>query len=150
MARRRTSQGFLRKHSLSLILFAIVVSLFVAYRHSDPDTHHGAFFGNALADWLGTLVFIIATKYFFEVGSKESRQPNPAMYARAGRFLVKHSLTIVLALTGAIWAFIYSQSEVDSKAGTVVGNIVSEWTQILGLVIITKYAGEIRSKESDS
>jgi len=150
MARRRRSQGFFRKHSLSLILLAVVVSLFVAYRHSDPDTHHGAFFGNALADWLGTLVLVVATKYFFEVGSKESRQPNPAIHARAGRFLVKHSLTIVLALTGAIWAFIYSRSEVNGKAGTVLGNILSEWTQILGLVVITKYARETRSKESDS
>jgi len=33
-------------------------------------------------------------------------------------------------------------------AGQVVGNIVSEWTQILGIVLITKYTREIGSKES--
>jgi hypothetical protein len=30
----------------------------------------------------------------------------------------------------------------------VIGNIVSEWTQVLGLVLITKYAREQGSKES--
>jgi len=38
-------------------------------------------------------------------------------------------------------------ADVDIKYGTVVGNIVSQSTQILGLVLITKYAWEIRSKE---
>jgi hypothetical protein len=36
---------------------------------------------------------------------------------------------------------------VDSKAGQVLGNIVSDWTQVLGLVVLTKYAREIGSKE---
>jgi hypothetical protein len=31
--------------------------------------------------------------------------------------------------------------------GQVIGNIVSGWTQLLGLVIITKYTREIGSKE---
>ena len=62
-------------------------------------------------------------------------------------FLICHSLTIVLAATGVIWAVVYARSDVDSKAGQVIGNIVSEWTQILGLVLITKYAREIGSKE---
>ena len=41
----------------------------------------------------------------------------------------------------------YSRSDVDSKAGQVIGNIVSNWTQVLGLVVITKYARERGSKE---
>jgi hypothetical protein len=31
----------------------------------------------------------------------------------------------------------------------VIGNIVSDWTQVLGLVIITKYARERGSKEAN-
>jgi hypothetical protein len=42
---------------------------------------------------------------------------------------------------------VYARSDVDSKSGAVIGNIVSEWTQILGLVVITKYAREQKSKE---
>ena len=36
----------------------------------------------------------------------------------------------------------------ESKWGQVVGNIVSEWTQVLGLVLMTKRLIESRSKES--
>ena len=39
--------------------------------------------------------------------------------------------------------------EPDSKWGQVVGNIVSEWTQILALVILTKRLIETHSKESE-
>jgi hypothetical protein len=35
----------------------------------------------------------------------------------------------------------------DSKWGQVVGNIVSEWTQVLGLVLMTKRLIEVGSKE---
>ena len=38
--------------------------------------------------------------------------------------------------------------DANGKTGQVVGNIVSEWTQVLGLVVMTKYLGETRSKES--
>lgn len=41
----------------------------------------------------------------------------------------------------------HERSDVDSKAGQVLGNIVSDWTQVLGLVVLTKYAREIGSKE---
>ena len=36
----------------------------------------------------------------------------------------------------------------ESKWGQVVGNIVSEWTQVLGLVLLTKRLIERHSKES--
>jgi hypothetical protein len=146
MSHARAPRGFLREHSLSLVVAAILLFLFVMYRRSDPSTPVGSFFVNAIADWLGTLVFIVATKYFFEAGSAESRQPRH-LYGELGRVLARHSLTIVLALTGLVWVAIYARSDVNSKAGQVIGNIVSEWTQILGLVIITKYAREIGSKE---
>jgi hypothetical protein len=154
MARpRRTSRPgssstrFLREHSLSLVLATILAVLVVSYRLSDPSTHLGAFYGNAIADWLGVFVFVIATKYFFEVGSGESKRPAPHLHVRIGRFLVKHSLTLVLTATGLAWVAAYARSDVDSKAGQVVGNIVSDWTQLLGLVVITKYTRERGSKE---
>ena len=34
----------------------------------------------------------------------------------------------------------------NSKWGQVVGNLVSEWTQILGLVLMTKRLMEVGSK----
>jgi hypothetical protein len=145
--RRVSAAGFLQQHSLSLAVAAIVFVWLWLYRISDPDTHLGAFYGNAVADWLGMLVFIVVTKYFFEIGSKESRHPNPRFHQRVGRFLVMHSLTLVLLLTGLIWVAVYARSDVDGKAGEVIGNVVSEWTQILGLVVITKYARETKSKE---
>ena len=137
----------LREHSLSLTLAVIVVSLFLIYLRADPSTHAGAFFGNAIADWLGVLVFVVASKYFFEAGSGESKRPSKHFHARVGRFLVTHSLTIALAVTGAAWVVVYTRSDVDSKWGQVIGNVVSDWTQVLGLVIITKYAWETGSKE---
>ncbi len=108
--RRSTPRSFLREHSLSLILAALLLFLLVMYGQSDQQTHLGAFFGNAIADWLGVLVFVIATKYFFEIGSGESRKPAPRFHVRLGRFLLEHSLTIVLALTGAAWVVAYARS----------------------------------------
>jgi len=146
-SRRASPAGSLHQHSLSLVVAAILLLWFALYRVSDPATHLGAFYGNAVADWLGMLVFIVATKYFFEIGSRESRRPPPRVHQRVARFLVTHSLTLVLLLTGLIWAAVYARSDVEGKSGEVIGNIVSEWTQILGLVIITKYAREAKSKE---
>jgi hypothetical protein len=38
--------------------------------------------------------------------------------------------------------------DAQGKWGQVVGNIVSEWTQILGLVLLTKRLMETGSKDS--
>lgn len=136
-------------HSLSVILAAVVLLWLFLYVRADPHTHLGAFYGNAIADWLGVLAFVVATKYFFEVGSAESRTPPHRLHARAISFLIAHSLTIVLALTGVAWVVAFSRSEVGSKSGEVIGNIVSDWTQLLGLVVLTKYARESGSKEGN-
>ncbi|HEY7171303.1 MAG TPA: hypothetical protein VH417_10685 [Vicinamibacterales bacterium] len=144
---RSAGTGFFREHSLSLTVAALLLFLIGMYVKSDPKTHLGTFYGNAIADWLGVFVFVIATKYFFEVGSGESRKPAPRIHVRVGRFLVKHSLTLVLAVSGLAWALVYARGDVDSKTGAVIGNIVSDWTQVLGLVLITKYARERGSKE---
>jgi hypothetical protein len=119
----------------------------ILYLRSDPQTHLGAFFGNATADWLGTLVLVIATKYCYEIGSAESRPPHPASRSPLVRFVVDHSLTMVLIVTGVMWAIAYARMDANGKAGQVVGSIVSEWTQVLGLVVMTKYVGEIGSRE---
>jgi hypothetical protein len=57
-------------------------------------------------------------------------------------------LTIFLVLTGAGWIALYASMDSNSRWGQVVGNIVSEWTQILGLLILTKKLIETHSKES--
>lgn len=141
-------RSFFRKHSLVFVLLGVLAGLVTAYVHADKSTHLGTFYGNAIADWLGTLVVVVATKYFFEVGSDVSRRPHPHVHIRLARFVVRHSLTIVLLGTGAAWAVAFARSDVDSKAGEVIGNIVSEWTQILGLVLITKFARESGSKQA--
>jgi len=122
---------------------------FALYLNSDPKSHPGSFFGNALADWTGVVVTIIATKWFFEKGSKESRQPRRR---RPGflEFLHEHSLTIFLIATGIGWVILFSRLSPDSKWGTVVSNIVSEWSQQIGLVVLTKKLIERGSKESRS
>jgi hypothetical protein len=62
--------------------------------------------------------------------------------------LREHSLTLFLLATGIGWAVLYAYSDSESKWGQVVGNIVSEWTQIIGLVLLTKKLVEVGSKES--
>ena len=144
---RKPEPAFLRRHGLSLTVGLIVLTWLGLYLRSDPETHLGAFFGNATADWLGTFVIVVATKYLHEIGSAESRPPHPSSRGPMARFIVDHSLTIVLVATGAIWAAAYARMDVKDKAAEVVGNIVSEWTQILGLVVMTKYLAEKGSKE---
>jgi hypothetical protein len=147
--RQRTkSDGPFRRHSLSLTVAGILVLWLVLYVRGDPKTHLGSFYGNALADWLGTFLIVIATKYFYEIGSAESRPPHPKSRGPFMRTIVDHSLTILLVTTGIAWAVGFARMDPDGKAGQVVGNIVSEWTQILGLVVMTKYLHEIGSKES--
>jgi hypothetical protein len=143
----KNRKGFIQQHGLSFAVAGILLLWLGLYRQSDPETHIGAFYGNATADWLGTLVIVIATKYLYEIGSAESRPPHPSSRGPVARFLIDHSLTIALIVTGTMWSVAYARMDANGKAGQVVGNIVSEWTQILGLVVITKYAGEKGSKE---
>jgi hypothetical protein len=60
----------------------------------------------------------------------------------------EHSLTIVLLVRWIGWIWWYAASDAQSKSGAVVGNIVSEWGQLLPLVWFTKYLYERGSKES--
>ncbi len=136
---------FWRKHSLSFVSGAIVLALIILYRGADPSKHSGSFFGNAIADWTGVLVMVLATKWFYEVGSEESRKyPKGSLPG----FLREHSLSIFLLVTGAIWVYAFLHMDPNGKWGQVVGNIVSEWTQVLGTVLMTKWFIEVGSKES--
>jgi hypothetical protein len=147
--KRPGKRGFLWKHSLSLTSAAVLVLWICLYRVSDPSTHIGSFFGNAIADWTGLLVMVLATKYLYEKGSAESRRPPKDLVGSISERLRDHSLTIFLLLTGVGWVFLYASLDSESKWGQVVGNVVSEWTQILGLVLMTKILIERRSKESN-
>ena len=51
-------------------------------------------------------------------------------------------------ITGIGWTFLFLLMNPESKWGQVVGNIVSEWVQMAGLVFLTKRLIEIGSKES--
>ena len=145
---RRQKTGFLRHHGLSIAAIAILLMWVVLYVYADPRTHRGSFFGNAIADWTGVVVTVIGTKYFYEIGSAESRRPARRFRNRVLEIARDHSLTIFLGLTGMGWLWLYLKMDSEAKWGQVVGNIVSEWTQLLGLVLLTKRLIEDKSKES--
>jgi hypothetical protein len=146
---RTQTAGFLRNHALSMAAGAILLAWIMLYRFGDPKTHWGSFFGNAIADWTGVVVTVIATKYFYEIGSTESKQPPKIFQGRLAEIIRDHSLTIFLVFTGVAWTVVYAKMNSESKWGQVVGNIVSEWTQLLGLVLLTKKLIERKSKESE-
>jgi hypothetical protein len=141
-------KNFLHRHSLSIASILILLLWIVLYSRSSPSTHLGSFFGNAIADWSGVVVTVLATKYMYEMGSAESRRPPRGLLAPLRQRLRDHSLSIFLVLTGIGWIVLYASVSSESKWGQVVGNIVSEWTQIFGLVLLTKRLIEPHSKES--
>lgn len=152
MQREARKKSFLHQHALSLTALGVVIVLIALYSRSDPATHFGSFFGNAIADWSGVCVTIIATKFLYERGSRESKQPkNPGAKSEARSpfldWIREHSLTIFLVITGIAWVVAFSRMNPNSRWGQVVGNLVSEWTQILGLVLLTKRLIEVGSKE---
>ena len=147
-AAHRSKKRFLHRHSLSLTTAAILLLWTVLYIYADPSTHLGSFFGNAIADWSGVLVTVLATKHMYEKGSAESHKPPNEPVNRVLCFLDDHSLTIFLVVTGVAWIVLFKSMDTNSKWGQVVGNIVSEWTQIIGLVLLTKRLLETGSKES--
>ncbi len=145
---KTNKKSFFHHHSLSIVTSVVLIALIVFYSRSNQNTHLGSFFGNAIADWTGLLVTVLATKFFYEVGSAESRKPLHHWLSPVVEFLQDHSLTIFLAITGVGWVWLFARSDPNSKWGQVVGNIVSEWTQIFGTVLLTKRLLELHSKES--
>ncbi len=147
MPRRR--RGFLPHHSLSIAVALILCALVVLYSVSNPQKHVGSFFGNAIADWSGLLVIVLATKHLYETGSAESRKPPHPLLRPIPEAIRNHSLTIFLLITGIGWVLLFRRMDPNARWGQVVGNIVSEWTQIIGTVLLTKKLKEVHSKESN-
>jgi peptidoglycan/LPS O-acetylase OafA/YrhL len=137
-----------RQHSLGIASASILILWICLYTVSSPSTHIGSFFGNAIADWSGVVVMVFATKYLYEKGSAESRRPPRTLFSPVWERLRDHSLSIFLVVTGIGWIALYTSMNSETKWGQVVGNIVSEWTQIFGLVLLTKRLIERHSKES--
>ena len=148
-SKKQAKSTFLREHSLSIVSTAILVVWIVAYCNADPDTHWGAFFGNAVADWSGSVVIIVGTKFLLEEGSAESKRVTRRKQNSVLEFMRCHSLLLFLGVTGVGWMLLYLRMSPTEKWGQVVGNIVSEWLQMAGLVFLTKRLVERGSKESN-
>ncbi|MEY2563007.1 MAG: hypothetical protein QOH88_1200 [Verrucomicrobiota bacterium] len=148
MSRKTKKKHWLHEHSLSIVSVLLLATWIVGYSFKSPDSRLGAFFGNAIADWSGSVVIILGTKFLYEVGSAESRPVKNRKSNPLVDFLYKHSLLIFLAVTGIGWLILYLNMKPDDKWGQVVGNIVSEWLQMAGLVYLTKSLLERGSKES--
>jgi len=119
----------------------------VGYFWLDPKSHLGAFCGNAIADWSGSLMIILGTKFFYEIGSSESKPFHATKANPLILFLWEHSLLIFIAVTGLVWLVLFWRMNPEDKWGQVVGNLLSEWGQMAGLVFLTKRLVEIGSKE---
>jgi len=91
---------------------------------------------------------VLVTKYLYEKGSAESRRPPRNLSSPVRQRLRDHSLTLFLIVTGIGWIALYASMDSEARWGQVAGNIVSEWTQIIGLVLLTKRLVERHSKES--
>ena len=141
-------RGFLYHHSLSIISVVLLALWIILYACANPATHLGSFYGNAIADWSGSVVIILGTKFLLETRSAESRPVRRRLKNHAINFIYRHSLLLFLFVTGLGWAMLFWKMDPQSKWGQVVGNIVSEWLQMAGLVFLTKRLLEKGSKAS--
>lgn len=148
MGKAKPKKHWLHEHSLGVVSVLLLAVWIVAYRLSDPSTHWGSFFGNSIADWSGSVVIILGTKFLYEVGSAESRPLTSRKHNRWLELAYEHSLLIFLAVTGVAWLLLYVRLSPEGKWSQVVGNIVSEWLQMAGLVYLTKSLIERGSKEN--
>jgi hypothetical protein len=148
-SRSKTKREYrgLARHSLSLVAAAILLVWVAGYLWLAPKTHLAAFCGNAIADWSGSLVIIVGTKFLVEKGSAESKSLKGRKRNRFFELVREHSLLLFLAVTGLGWALLFWNMNPQSKWGQVAGNILSEWVQMAGLVFLTKGLIEVGSKE---
>jgi hypothetical protein len=145
---RSPKRHWLHEHSLGIVSILLLLTWIVGYSCWSPESRIGAFLGNSIADWSGSVVIILGTKFLYEVGSAESRPVKNRKSNRWLELLQEHSLLIFLAVTGIGWLVLYLRMNPDDKWGQVVGNIISEWLQMAGLVFLTKKLIERGSKES--
>ncbi len=144
----KKKKTFWQQHSLSIIASSILLLWIVLYIPSDETKHWGSFFGNAIADWTGVVAIVISTKFMYERGSSESRKPPSKLeWPYWKRFIEEHSLSLFFILTGIGWVIAFARMSPTSKMGQVVGNILSEWVQIIGTIFLTKRFFEVHSKE---
>jgi len=129
---------FFLEHPLSIGSSALLALWICLYSISDPSTHWGSFFGNAIADWSGMVVMVFATKYLYEKDSPQSRPVAVKYLAPPLEWMREHSISMFLLITGIFWVLLFMRMNPDAKWGQVVGNIVSEWTQSFGAVILTR------------
>ncbi|MFZ1221045.1 MAG: hypothetical protein WAO00_17255 [Chthoniobacterales bacterium] len=148
MPKAKRKKSWLHQHSLSVVSVLLLLAWIVGYSCSSPETRLGAFLGNSIADWSGSVVIILGTKFLYEIGSAESRPLKDRKSNWLLELLYEHSLLIFLALTGIGWLVLYLRMNPQDKWGQVVGNIISEWLQMAGLVYLTKSLIERGSKES--
>ena len=139
---------WLHEHSLGIVSILLLLTWIVGYACTSSESRLGAFFGNSIADWSGSVIIILGTKFLYEIGSAESRPIKNRNSNRWLELLHEHSLLIFLAVTGIGWLVVYLRMNPGDKWGQVVGNIISEWLQMAGLVFLTKRLIERGSKES--
>jgi hypothetical protein len=135
---KKPQESFLRRHSLSIVSSVVLLAWIVLYVPANPDTHWGSFFGNAIADWSGVVATVICTRILYERGDpdcapRKVHEHNPLL-----RWMKTHNLTMFFGATLLVWIYVFAHMSATSKWGQVVGNVVSEWTQILGLIWLTK------------
>ena len=133
--RKRHKSPWFVRHSLTIVAGTLLIVWLAGYLWLDPKSHLSAFCGNAIADWSGSLVIILGTKFFYEIGSKESRPVRGRSSNALWEFLREHSLLIVIGVTGIGWALLFLRMNPDSKWGQVVGNLLSEWGQMAGFCL---------------
>lgn len=143
--RSRKRPWFVR-HSLSIVSLVLLALWIAGYVWLDPKTRLSAFCGNAIADWSGSVVLILGTKFLYEIGSAESKRVRRHSANPGLEFLREHSLLIFLGLTGIGWTVLFLKMTPDGRWGQVVGNLVSEWVQMAGLVFLTKRLVEVGAK----
>lgn len=139
---------FCSEHGLTIGTSAVLALWIALYLGADPQTHWGAFFGNAIADWSGVVLMVVGTKIFMERGSKQTKRQSAPNDTGVWRFLHEHSFSIFVIVTLLFWIALFAHQNPNAKWGQVVGNIVSEWTQALGLIFLTKRLYERGSEES--
>ncbi|MBA3831787.1 MAG: hypothetical protein H0X34_07830 [Chthoniobacterales bacterium] len=147
MKKKRRGGHWIVRHSLTIAAVVLLLVWICGYVWLDPKSHLAAFCGNAIADWSGSLVIILGTKFFYEAGSKESRRFHPHGSNKWWNLLLEHSLLLFIGVTGIGWAVLFLRMNPDDRWGQVVGNLLSEWGQMAGLVFLTKKLVEVGSKE---
>lgn len=147
MSRTKKKKHWLHEHSLSIVSILLLLGWIAGFSRTTSGRWND-FFGNSIADWSGSVVLILGTKFLYEIGSAESRPFKSRKGNRWLELLYEHSLLLFLALSGIGWLILYLSMGPQEKWGQVVGNIISEWVQMAGLVFLTKRLIERGSKES--